>query len=220
MSLVVRPRPRQEGLTLIELIVALAIFALVATAAYTALGQGVDIQDRLQRKRDFWQRLELAFSTMARDLEQVIARIPQVTGRQWRAPFHAPASPDAGLDGVLFRFSRGGLTSFREGPVSPYQRVSYRLPEDRLVRATWPRVDGPRASDTREAELITGVIKAKARFLAEGGNRWQQGWPPPGRTLNAGEASTGPGLPVAVELTLTFEQHGEFRRVFHVGIPR
>lgn len=210
----------QRGLTLIELIVALAIFALVATAAYTALGQGVDIQDRLQRKRQFWQRLELAFGTMARDLGQAIDRVPRVPGREWSAPLHAPASPSAGLDEVLFRFSRGGLTSFREGPVSPYQRVSYRFPEDRLVRTTWPRMDGPGDGEPREAALVTGVTEAEASFLAEPGDRWLAQWPPPEPAVAEAEADLRPGLPLAVELTLTFEKHGEFKRVFHVGIPR
>ena len=214
------PPAGERGLTLLELIVALAIFALVATASYSALEQGISIQDRLQEKRRFWQRLEVTFNTIERDLAQAVDRVPRVSAQEWTAPLHAPASPSAELDANLFRFTRGGLTSFREGPVSPYQRVSYRFPEDRLVRASWPRADAPRDLEPQEVDLITGLAEAEARFLATTGARWLEQWPPPQTGLTGESEPEEPGLPLAVELTLTFEKHGEFKRVFHVGIPR
>jgi len=209
------PNRDQAGLTLLELMVAMAIFSLVATAAYTALDRGVAIQARLQEKRHFWQRLDVTFSTLARDLEQAIDRVPRAPGREWSVAFQGPDA--AGLEATLFRFSRGGMTSFREGPVSPYQRLSYRQPEARLVRVSWPRLDGPGTMEASEVTLLRGITRARVRFLAHRQGRWVPDWPPPQTGV---ETDPVAGLPAAVEVTLTFEEYGEFRRIFHVGIPR
>jgi general secretion pathway protein J len=211
-------RRPQAGLTLLELMVAMAIFSLVATAAYTALDRGVAVQDRLQQQRKFWQGLDVAFSTLARDLEQAIDRVPRAPGREWPVAFQGPEA--VALEDTLFRFSRGGLTSFREGPVSPYQRVAYRHPEGQLVRATWPRLDAPATLEADEVVLLDDVSEARVRFLDPQANRWVADWPPPQTGIGSGDADEAvTGLPAVVELTLTLEDHGEFRRIFHVGIP-
>ncbi len=215
----------QGGMTLLELLIALAIFALVATASYMALGQGIQIQERLQGQRSFWQGLESGFALIGRDLEQARARSPRVPGGGATPAFHAPASLRATRKGTLIRLTRGGHSSFREGPVSPYLRVAYRLRDGVLVRVTWPRVDAPSSEEAASAVLLEGIEKAEVRFLVPGSQRWLEGWPPGSAAAVTGEApagkeAPGAGLPQAIELTLEMENHGRFRRLFHVGPPQ
>ena len=67
-------------MTLLELIIAIAIFSLVAAAAYAALSQGLVIQDRLQEQRHFWQRFEAVFNLVHTDLEQAVNLTPRIPG--------------------------------------------------------------------------------------------------------------------------------------------
>ena len=209
------------GLTLLELLVAMTIFALIATAGYSALRQGIQTQERLQTQQRFWRGLESAFILIGRDLEQARMRAPRVRGGQAALAFRGPGSLQATREGDLFRLTRGGHTSFRKGPVSPYLRVAYRLRDGALVRATWPRLDTPAATEAREAVLLEDVTEAEVRYLLPSGQRWVDRWPPaPGAAgVPDDEDSAGDRLPGAVELTLDFEEHGRFKRLFHVGPP-
>ncbi|MFB6259459.1 MAG: type II secretion system minor pseudopilin GspJ [Thiohalorhabdaceae bacterium] len=202
-----------KGMTLLELLVAMALFALLATASYTALQQGITTQDRLQETRVFWRRLESVFSLIERDLIQARNRAPRKPGRREARAFQAGVAGSGGAGEELFRFTRGGHTSFREGPVSPYLRIAYRFREGKLQRVTWPRLDAPAGAQPREATLLSDLSETEVRFFHPEENRWVERWPP----LATEQAAP---LPVAVELTLEFEDHGRYKRLFHVGAPR
>jgi general secretion pathway protein J len=203
----------QAGMTLLELIVAMAIFALVATAGYTALQQGIQVQERLQASRTFWQRLDTVMGLMATDLGQARDLAPRGSTRAWSRAFQGREVPGSGGEGRLFRLIRGGHTAFRDGPISPYLRVAYRVRETTLYRVSWPRLDAPDGLEGREVALMGGIQRVSARYLG-GGNQWTDRWPPP-----AGGQADFPALPRAVEVSLRFEDHGTFRRRFHVGAP-
>jgi len=204
-----------RGMTLLELLVAMAIFALLASAAYTALQQGIATQDRLQQTRDFWRRLDSVFSLIKRDLTQARDRAPRVRGQHEARAFRGGEAVRGTATGgeALARFTRGGHTSFREGPVSPFLRIGYRFREGTLYRAVWPRLDAPAGVQPQETALLEGIADVEVRFLATEAERWQGRWPPSGDA----EAS---GLPAVLELTLEFEDHGRYKRLFHVGPPR
>ncbi|HKJ71061.1 MAG TPA: type II secretion system minor pseudopilin GspJ [Gammaproteobacteria bacterium] len=207
-------RGDETGLTLLEVLVAMAIFALVATAGYTALQQGIAVDDRLQGTRDFWRRLQSVVSLMDNDLGQARNRAPRAPAREWSLAFRGSESGGSGNKGQLFRLTRGGHTSFREGPVSPYQRVAYRYRDGTLYRATWARLDAPTATQGEESRLIGDLQSVRVRYLNRE-NRWIPSWPPEGAS-----PEDPPGLPRAVEVTLAFKDRGSFRRLFHVGPPR
>jgi len=202
-----------RGMTLLELLVAMAIFALLGTAAYTAVQQGIATQGRLKETRDFWRRLESVFALIERDLDQASDRRPRAPGRQQALAFQTGRGSLGGSGEALFRFTRGGHSSFREGPVSPYLRIAYGFREGELERAAWPRLDAPAGLEPREATLLSGLTDVRVRFLRPVENRWAETWPP-------AMAEESPALPAAVELTLEFEDHGRYQRLFHVGAPR
>lgn len=205
---------RAAGFTLLEVLIAMAIFALVATAGYTALQQGIAVQERLGETREDWRRLESALALLAGDLDQARDRAPRAPGREWSLAFQGFRDVGPAGRGGLLRFTRGGHTSFREGPVSPYLRVAYRLREGTLYRATWPRLDAPAGGEAREAALLKGLQGVEVRYLGSG-ERWSERWPP--RTASDGEPAAG--LPRALEVTLETANHGTIRRLLHVGPP-
>ena len=65
---------RRGGFTLLELLVSLAIFALLATMAYTALNMVLNMRKEVEKRADRLTELQTAFMVMERDIEQAIAR--------------------------------------------------------------------------------------------------------------------------------------------------
>ena len=196
------------GMTLLELVAATAIFSLVAGAGYGALSQGLMIQDRLQAQGRFWQRLEAVFNLVHSDFEQVIDRASRGSSN----PFIGHEQGSRTRYGYLLEFIRGGQTAFREGPVSPFLRVAYRLEDGNLYRRTWWHSDLPYGTQADETLLIDDIEAIGFRYLDYPGG-WVRRWP----RSYAGDSSPLPG---AVEVTMTLHGHGPFTWLFHVGPPR
>ena len=202
-----------SGMTLLELVVAIAIFSLVAAAAYAALTQGLVVFDRVQDERRFWQRFESVFNLVRTDLLQVVDRAPRITTSAGRA-FTGYEHAGMGEYGQLLEFTRRAHTAYHEGPASPYQRVVYRIDQGGLYRMSWPYLDRPYGTEPVETLLMDRVEDIELRYLttAEG---WSTRWP---RTVIPGPEYL-PDLPGAVELTVNLIDRGPYRWLFHVGPP-
>ena len=60
---------RQRAFTLVELLVALAIFAIMSGAAYRALTSMLDSREALQKESRKWRDVALVVGRLERDLE-------------------------------------------------------------------------------------------------------------------------------------------------------
>lgn len=200
---------RAAGFTLLEMLVAVGIFALVSAIAYGGLAQALTARDRVAAEREFWQTLALAFTRIEEDLVQARARpIRDSDGAELPALVGQPTDPRA-LARPSIEFSRGGVFVFRESKSlrSDLQRVGYRFSEGTLWRLAWPVLDrGPEAEPVA-VPLLKDVEDFQARFFNPDG-RWDEYWPP--------GAANPPPLPRGVEVTLKLKDRGEFRRVFSV----
>jgi general secretion pathway protein J len=199
------------GMTLLEVLVALSIFSLIATAGYSGLRQGISIYDNLQIKRQFWRQLDSVMTLIQQDLDQARNLAPRVP--VWEAvAFRGAADASSGEQGQLLLFTRGGHFSLREGPISPYQRIAYHLRDGTLYRAITQRLNTPIGVQATEAGLLDGVAALQMRYLDQN-RQWIPAWP------LAQNLQTSADLPRAVELTLQLENQSTFTRVFHVGAP-
>ena len=202
-----------SGMTLLELVVAIAISSLVAAAAYAALTQGLVIYDRLQAERRFWQRFESVFNLVRSDLLQAVERAPRSTTSAKRA-FSGNEHAGAGEYGQLLEFTRRAHTAYHEGQASPYQRVAYRIYQGGLYRMSWPHLDSPYGTDPVETLLLDSIGDIHLRYLTAT-DGWSTRWP---RTVIPGPGYL-PDLPGAVELTVNLIDRGPYRWLFHVGPP-
>lgn len=210
LSLSPRARGRCAGMTLLELVIAVAVFSLVAAAAYGALSQGLLAQDRLQRQQRFWQRFEAVFNLVHTDLEQAVELAPRTPGSKAFAGHGHGASA---AYGNMLEFTRGVNTSYQGGAASPFRRVAYHLDDGKLYRRMRARLDQPYGLEAPEELLLEDVEDIRLRYLA-GADTWLRRWPQP---LQAEEL---PGLPRAVEMSVELEGRGAFRWLFHVGPAR
>lgn len=193
------------GFTLLELLVALAVFAFIGVAAYSGLQSVLSTQVAVEQQTRRLQQVQMSFLFLERDLEQAV-------GRSIRDEFGQPQPAFVGdaAGQELLTFTRTGWDNPLEQRRADLQRLGYRLGEDTtLVRHYWDTLDRGSLGEPRETVLLNGIRRVAVRFLDEQ-NNWQLEWPP--RDSDASTAS----LPRAVEFTLVLDDWGEIVRLFRL----
>ncbi len=194
-------RASEAGFTLVELLVALAIFALISVAGVTLLRSGSDTQIAVKNRLEEYSRINRLSNAMEGDLAQAIARPLRDPSGQ---PVPAFTENDAGTAGALFGFVRAGWSNFDEAPRAGLQRVAYVLEDGDLKRLSWPMLDG--TAPANAATLIENVGAAQVQFKDDKGD-WRSDW----------TATDALALPRAVELRLTIQDKPEQRMLFLMG---
>lgn len=205
-------RARAAGFTLLEVLVAVGIFALFSAMAYGSLLRILDTRDRLDAERDFWRTLSLSLMLVEDDLAHARSRTVRGIDGLERPAFLGLPVDNRALGDPSLEFTRGGQMVLGDGARSDMQRVGYQLREGTLSRLVWPALDQPVVSEPRAAPLLEHVEELRVRFYMQPGG-WVNSWP---ATTQTGVAMPNNALPAAVELTLKLEGRGEIVRVFLV----
>jgi general secretion pathway protein J len=208
-------RARVSGFTLLEVLIAVGIFALFSAMAYGSLLRILDTRDRLDTERDYWRALSLSFLQIEEDLAQARPRtVRDPTGLPTPRPAFLGQPVDSrALGAASLEFTRGGQLVIGDGARSDLQRIGYQLRDGVLLRLIRPALDQAPAGKSLELPLLEHVEAMRVRFYVTAGG-WVDFWPPPSQTGAAPALNT---LPAAVELTLKIEGRGEIMRVFRVN---
>lgn len=191
---------RHAGFTLLELLIAVAIFALLAAVAYGGLNAVLKTRVRTAEEADKLHELQIALSLMQRDLNQII----QKTARDEYGDMQPPINTEFS-DTRLIEFTRTGWNNPLGQLRSTQQRVAYGFEDNALYREYWTHIyQGPQEKAIR-ATLIPELQNVIFRFQDEQEN-WHDRWPP----LNVSATR----LPVIIEVTLEKKDGGEYKRLF------
>lgn len=193
-----QPQPR-NGFTLVEMLIALALFAVIAVGALGLLRFSVDAELASRNKTESIAAQRRFLSVWTADLAQAVPR----PSRDQSGAAH-PAF-EANRDGIVIRFTRSGWDNVDGEPRPSLQKVEYRLTASALVRAGYPFPDG--AAPEAGTEVLPLIAPPTVRFRTQDGN-WRDRWEP---QLTA-------ELPVAIELLVPQKGVPPLRIVSLVGV--
>lgn len=188
-------RRAEAGFTIVELLVALLVFGMLASAGVMLLRFSVDAQASAKTRLDGIAANRRIESLLAADAAQAMPRPTRNEAGAVTPAFEG--TPDR------FVLVRGGWDNLDAAARSSLQKVEYRLVGDRLERRQWPMLDG--AAPDAGATLVDRVRLVRLRYRA--GDGWRDRW----------DALRIDVLPRAVELTVRQADGPEYRYVFLVG---
>ncbi|MDX1454029.1 MAG: type II secretion system minor pseudopilin GspJ [Gammaproteobacteria bacterium] len=198
-------RNDNRGFTLLEMLVATAVFALLAAMAYGGLNAMIRQKEITEASQQELADFRRAITLLERDLAQVQARpIRDAVSGQ---PVPALTGGVAGFWAI--ELTRGGWRNPAGLQRSTLQRVAWSLEGGELVRLSWPVLDQAQDATPLRVVVLEDVEALDFRYL-DAGNEWQEQWPsinsPSGNVLEIEET-----LPLAIEFRLQ-RDNGEFVR--------
>jgi general secretion pathway protein J len=196
------------GFTLVELLVAIAVFAVLSGMAYRALSVVLESRGHIERENRKWREVALFIARLEQDVAAAVPRpvrdpggvvVPAVAGTP------APARPQ---DGALV-LTRTAFAADPGATGSP-RRLGYRLRGTTVELLAWTVLDqGPRTEPAVVAAL-NEVKQMDVRFLDHRG-QWHLQWPPPGAS------APHKAIPAGVELALTLATGERVVRLIATG---
>ncbi|MEW8021964.1 MAG: type II secretion system minor pseudopilin GspJ [Candidatus Sedimenticola endophacoides] len=191
-----------RGFTLLELMVAITLFSIMAAMAYGGLEGVLRTKAHTDLRAQRLAELELCLSRIQQDIEQM-------TDRAVRDPFgdDVDALRVMGADYVL-EFTHSGWLNWQGEAKSALSRIAYHLDEGTLYRLSWPALDSVQGAEPVKQTLMNGVEMVELRF--HNGSKWLTSWPPVGEDQHS-------ALPRGIELKLSLDDWGVINRVFHIA---
>lgn len=147
----------QRGFTLLEIMIALTIFAVISTLAWQILDGAMRTSNATDRNAAKLNQIQRAWSLLERDFFQLQARAPRNDGGVF-----------VQQDNALELTTLNGMS----GQVQ-LERVRWRVDDHRLWRDVWPTIDSPADVKPEEVPIVAEVKSAQWRFYH---GSWQKRW--------------------------------------------
>lgn len=213
-------RNAQRGVTLVELLIALLVFAMIASVGVYAVRLAVDGRAQLVEADSALREWQIARLIMRQDFSQLA---PRIVRDEFGNPQAGAVVAGIGFSGrqpvigetPLVGFVRGGWSNYTaRSPRSTLQYVEYLTIDGAIIRRMRPYLDDARDQPHFDRVLFAEVSDVEMTFLLEESSRgleWVENWPPTG----------GGGLtrsaPAAVKLVFTSPRYGRVEQLFWIG---
>ena len=204
-----RPADTTRGFTLLELLLAVSLLAIVTATAFVGFNSMLATKDSVETAGDRLAVIQKAFIMMGRDFAQISPRsIRDEYGFRQPAVYRRTS----GFFGL--EFTRNGWLNSGAHSRSNLQRVAYGLVDGALVRKHWLHLDRAGAGRPLEQIVLAGVTEFSMEFLDADGH-WRNSWPPETSVAGAPVANDSM-LPKALAITLDLEGWGKIKRIFMI----
>jgi general secretion pathway protein J len=198
----------ERGFTLLEILVAVVILAIMGLMSYRAVRDARVQADIAAVHMDRLREVQRAVHLLVSDFRTLAPRpVRELIGDGYRAALLRDPNSTA-----LFELTHAGWPNGAGTPRGTLQRVRYRLEERKLIREHWTVTDPTLANEPQKRELLEGVERVEIRYMGAG-REWDTQWPPLGGTGDRAFRAR----PVAVEITIVVDGWGELKRLVEVS---
>ena len=209
---------RNRGFTIVEIMIALFIAAIMFAIGYGAINQALRDRDSINASQARVTEIQRGMRVVAQDFAQLVARPARDTAGTGQL---MPAIMSSNTDDVLVTFTRSGWSNPAGLPRPAEQRVRYRYvgQDQTLVRQYGLSVDPALNTEPRERVLIGKVKSVELRYLDPASRNWRTDWPPsqPSGPVNPVQADQIQlPRPLAIEITMVLEDWGRITRLFEI----
>lgn len=192
------------GFTLIEILIALAVFAILATITSSVMFYAFNTRARVTEHAERLVTLQLAISLIERDTEQAIVRA--VRGNEMRL-FPAFVGQKSYME-----LTRNGLANpGSQEKRSTLKRIGLLCVDNQLVRRSWDSLDSVDRKNYEDKVLLNNIAKCQFNYLNQNLQllpEWRE------NALSQNQKSEP--LPKAVQLSLVFKGWGELSLLFQI----
>lgn len=193
-----------KGFTLLEILIALSVFAILATITSSAMYHAFNTRTRVAAQADRLNNVRLAMALIRHDTQQMIAR-PVMGNESHLFP------PFTGQPGYVEFTRTGEVDTFSGIPYGILKRVAYLCRNGRLMRRSWEMLDTPMRNRYQDKILLNNLKKCGFAFLAHN-HQILTNWHEFTLKQNQGQEI----LPSAIQFKLNFNDGGNMHLLFIV----
>ena len=196
---------KQRGFTLIEILLAVIIFALLMLATFQLFDSVLKTNERSETQFLQQNQLNIGWSIMLQDLLQVRSRTHRDIQGDIRSAYETTQEYHA-------IFTRGGLPPITGVTPGGMQLVAYEFDKEKsqINRLTWPALDLANDSEPFIQPLMANVKAFTIEHLTRD-NDWSEVWPP--TNSGADRIAVTNELPRMLRITIIFNDEREFLRL-------
>lgn len=209
---------KRLGFTLMEMLVAMAIFAMIAMMSTQFLTQTINTSELLLHRGDRVEEIHRTMSILSRDIQQIVMR----GIRDEAGEFMDPLTLD---NAKVLELTRSGWSNFFNRSRSTFQRVQYSAEGDTLIRRFWTVLDRDFDSAAREQVLLTNVHDIEFSMIDSSGEEVitfpellvDDPSAPPPEQIDP-EAAPAEVLPIAIKVRMLIPPIGDIERVWVIPV--
>ena len=196
---------RAAGFSLLELLVAVAVLAVLASISFRGLNSVLDAESGVAAETRRWNELAIVTSHLGHDLSLAVARTARNDSKSDRPALSLRQAPFASVEdaGAQLALTRLGDDA-GAGAAGELRRVAWRLREGTLEYLVWPSVDAAPGTLPVVSEILQNIADLQLRALGDDG-LWRTAWP-----ARAGAEA----LPRAVEVQILLAGGARISRLF------
>jgi general secretion pathway protein J len=192
-----------KGFTLLEVLIAMAIFALISLASFSLFNTVTTSQEKSSTRIEAMNSIQRAFILIERDFLQMARRSVRFAGDSPSTNFIHTDSNNLESTSESIGFVRNGWTN--PGlllPRSDMQSVAYQVNEETLERLHYNFVDASLSEEPKVRKLLTGINDISFEYYYA--DKWHKSY-------------TEKDLPRAISIELDTKEFGILKRKFLVA---
>lgn len=191
-----------NGFTLVEVLVATAIMALIGIGAIKVFNTASETSNQFKQKTQRLNEVQRAFMLISDDIQQITTRRVRDEFGDEKPMMKSEASSSI----PYFHLTRLGRRNPAQLARSNLEHLVYSLEDKTLFRNSYTYADGMAKETVLKRSILKSVEEMNISFYD--GKEWLDYWPPINQTDD---------LPRGVKLTLQLEDFGELQRLYAIA---